>query len=276
MTQPPFMTLSDYVDELTRPHTHREHYTAKVGHTTYGLDHVTKVPALVHQLRYATPTGKGEELGGGGYESRPAASLESLDTLTDIDLEAARWVRDLGEDDPGDRRDPKTGRYIQGSGTIACLQLLNGLAANLERCKKPGRGCCTWHDLERDVRRWWARARIVTGWDSAAWRPDNSCPVCGVRGGLRVKLVEQVATCTECRETWEHSNIGLLAEHIRNESAGVRLAPTAVFCWCAWPRPPADAWPSLCPSCASPWCHRAGWAQALVGPDDTPEHAWVS
>jgi hypothetical protein len=64
--------LLDYVNELTRTHTHREHYSTKIGATTYGLDHVTAVPPLLHQLRYASPSGMGEERANLGFESRPA------------------------------------------------------------------------------------------------------------------------------------------------------------------------------------------------------------
>lgn len=255
------MDLTDYIDELTRPHTHREHYTAEHGRTKFGLDHVTDVPPLLHQLQFAVPAGAGEESSGGGYESRPAASIHSIDTLTHIDLEAARWVRELGEDDP--------------TSTIACVRMLAGLAAGLERCKKPGGRCCTYHQLDRDVRRWWAQARIVTGWDSPAWKPDSTCPMCGERGSLRVKLVEQIGLCSECRETWDDSNIGLLAEHIREESAGERPTRVPAVCWCPWPRPAVDSWPSLCSSCGSPWCHRGGWAKTLGGPTAGAVHGFV-
>lgn len=255
------MDLLDYVDELTRPHTHREHYTAKYGTTSYQLDHVTRVPPLLHQLHAAAPAGKGDESSGGGYESRPSASIHSIDTLTHIDLEASRWVRDLGEDDPVD--------------TIACVKMLPALAADLVRCSKPGKRCCSYHMLEHDARRWWTQARVVTGWDSPAWRPDNTCPMCGVRGSLRVKLVDQVGLCSECRETWDDSNIGLLAEHIREESAGERPSRVPAVCWCPYPRPVVDSWPTHCSSCGSPWCHRGGWAKTLQGPQAGAAHAFV-
>jgi hypothetical protein len=85
------MQLLDYVNELTRTHTHREHYSTKIGATTYGLDHVTAVPPLLHQLRYASPTGMGEERANLGFESRPAASLEALDTVTRIEHQAGSF-----------------------------------------------------------------------------------------------------------------------------------------------------------------------------------------
>lgn len=262
MTHQHAMEISDYVAELTRPHVHREPYTVRLGATSYTQQHATKVPALLLQLRYASPSGQGEERGGGGYESRPAASVDAVATLYDIDQDAARWVKKLGEDDAGD--------------TLACVRMLNGLAANLVRCKKPGRRCCDFHSLERDVKHWWTQARVMTGWDSPAWRPDNTCPMCAVRGSLRVKLIDQVGLCVECKETWNRETIGLLAEHIRLESAAERPSRELELCWCAWPRPAVQTWPSLCPACASPWCHRAGWSAAMLTPESAPEHAWVS
>jgi hypothetical protein len=259
------MDLTDYIAELTRPHTHREHYTTRQGGTTFGLDHVTKVPSLLEQLQYAAPIGNGPDSGAGGYESRPAASVHSVGTYLQIDQAAAKWVRMLGEDDDGD--------------ATACVRRLNGLAVSLDRCRTPAKQrsarCCAFHELERDVRDWWTWAKIATGWEEPPWKPDNTCPMCGARGTLRVRHVEQIAACAECHESWEPGTIGLLAEHIRAESAGERPRPLAVFCWCAWPRPAVDAWPSLCPNCASPWCHRAGWVKALKGPAAGPEHAFA-
>ncbi|MGH4002205.1 MAG: hypothetical protein ACRDTJ_32590 [Pseudonocardiaceae bacterium] len=234
--------IHDLIEELTRPHPHREHYTLRKGTTTWSRDHVTLVPALVHQLLLAEPTST-DSPGSGGFKSQPAAHLEAIDTLAWIDLEAGRWVRDLGEVDPIDAVDETTGMTIRGSGAIACLTKLHGLWASATTCRRPkptygpveswvkdrdtgswearqrkGVKCCTQHSIEHDVRRWWTQARIVSGWDSAAWRPANTCPACEQRGGLRVRLAAEAAVCIECRETWDRLTIGLLAEHIRTEN----------------------------------------------------------
>jgi hypothetical protein len=177
MTTPPrSMDLVDYVRELTEPHQHREHFTIRRGHTWYGQDHTTRVPSLLVQLEYATPTGQGEERANTGYASRPAGRLEALATLTTIDLEVSAWVRDLGEDDP--------------TSTAACLRLLSSLM--------PSADPVTRRHVLRDVRRWWTQARVVTGWDSPAWRPDNTCPMCGERGSLRVRWSDKAALCPWC------------------------------------------------------------------------------
>lgn len=236
------MTLLDHINELTRHHEHREHYNRRANGTTYGLDHITRVPPLLHQLRYATPSGLGEERTNLGYESRPAASLDALDTLTRIEHQAATWFRLLAPprmDEPHD--------------LTRLLQKLAGLHAGIQDLDQR-------RDLERDVRRWWAQARVVTGWDSPAWRPDNTCPMCAEHGTLRVRFAEKVGLCVECRETWSEENIGLLADHIRDESARERPPLELVTCWCPWPLPPFvfdGRWGSLCPSCGTRTCHRA-------------------
>jgi hypothetical protein len=182
--------LRSMLAELTQPHRHREHYSRQVGGTLWAGDYVTEVLSLLTQLRFASASGQGGSRSGAGFESRPAASLESLVTLTSIDLEVSRWIRDLGEDDP--------------TSTTACIALLGGLLPSATRCKLThGRmGCCTWHEIAADVRGWYTGARIVTGWDAPAWRPDNTCPNCAVRRSLRIRLAERVGFCVECRETW--------------------------------------------------------------------------
>lgn len=253
--------LRDHINELTRPRSHREHLVRPVA--AGGTRTVfTKVPPLLAQLRWGDWT-KGTERGGSGYESRPAASLEALDTLVMIDLEAARWVRDLGEDDPAT--------------TIGCVKLLGGLVASANRCegRRPhehdgrchgtARGwCCTWHNVAHDVNRWWAMARISTGWDAPAWRPDNTCPNCGVRRSLRIRLAERVGFCVECRETWGPESYQALAAHVRQESEADAFARRAVRegpCLCRWPRPRPPAGvvglAALCPRCGSASCAHA-------------------
>jgi hypothetical protein len=195
------------------------------------------------------------------YESRPALAIEALDTLARIDLAAARWVRDLGEDDP--------------SSTVACVSLLGGLVASANRCHAPRAIvdrqtrkvlCCTWHAIEQDVRTWWTQARITTGWEALAWRPDNTCPLCGERRTLRIRLEERIGLCTNCHETWTPTGepgYQTLANHIRAEADERGSRRTAVGpCWCPWPLSSAqEAWRGrlfgICPRCGSASCRHA-------------------
>lgn len=231
--------LADYVRELTERHQHNEHFTVRVGSEWRGQTHTTTAPSLLEQLwANDTPSATAEEGPRAGYASRPAARLDALDTAVRIDLEASAWVRHLGQDDPLDTRD--------------VLRRLHGLAMSVDYEVR--------REIEHDVRRWWIRARIVTGWDSPAWTPDNTCPVCSERGTLRVRLADCIATCTNdsCRVIWDRETIGLLADHIRAESAEQRRPkPGAGPCWCPWPKPIVSDLSRLCPGCGSARCRHA-------------------
>lgn len=269
MIDQPADDLRDMIADLTRTRSHRERLATRPEAAGGPLTHFTKVPPLLAQLQMTDPTSEAGARSGSGFESRPAASLEAIDALLRIDLEASRWVRDMGEDDP--------------SSTIACVSRLGGLLASAHRCKGTrghqhdgrchdgltelthgvgvaGSGwCCTWHAVEHDVRRWWTQARIVTGWDRAAWCPDNTCPSCGVRRSLRIRLEDRIGVCVECRETWPPDSYQVLAEHIRSESDERRAAVSVAGpCMCRWPQVLAVAGlAGLCPRCGSASCDHA-------------------
>lgn len=81
------------------------------------------------------------------------------------------------------------------------------------------------HALERGRRTTLVRpARVVTGSDTPAWRPDATCPMCAVCGGLRVRLEDPSAICVECREIWDAGSYQQLGEHVRTESVERRRA----------------------------------------------------
>jgi hypothetical protein len=226
------LDIHDHVNELTRTHQHVERYEDRQGLELWTKQHVTTAPSLIMQLICGTPASQGSDSGSATFASRPAARIEAIDTAMLIDDEASRWLYRLGADDPNERPDPITGqpmpgvRASTGQATINVVNKLHGLHASAESCghEKPRRNkkgrpdCCNRHHIEHDVKRWWTQARIVSGWDSPAWRPDNTCPVCDVRRSLRVNLSLQTALCVECREVWDSTTIGLLAEHIRAEN----------------------------------------------------------
>jgi hypothetical protein len=190
------LDIHDHIEQLVSTHTHREPYAHRVGTQLATFTHLTMVPPLIDQLDNTDVASRGEG-GGGGYTSAAGISVEAIDTLMFIDDEAARLVRKLGEDDPGD--------------TKACIRRVHALHASQDAETKG--------DIERAVKRWWSQARITSGWDSPAWRPDNTCPVCEQRRSLRIKLADQMGYCVECRALWTPEEIGLLADWIRLENA---------------------------------------------------------
>jgi hypothetical protein len=234
------LKLVDYVRELTEQHSHAEKYSVRQGARWFPKTHHTKVPSLLNQLwSNDIPSAASEEGPRPGFASSPAARLDALDAAVRIDLEANRWITDLGE-------------RARRTDTADTIHQLHGLSASADPVTR--------HAIERDVRRWWTQARIVTGWDSPAWTPDNTCPQCGERGTLKVKLADHIGMCTNdaCRVTWDEASIGLLADHIRAESSAERKPRVGAGpCWCPWPMPMVPDLSRLCPRCGSVRCHHA-------------------
>lgn len=247
------LELADMIEELTTEHRHTERLTHRQGGHTRTAVHRTRVPALLTQLWSTELTTSAEEGMRPGFGSKPPARLDALDTAVRIDLQASAWLRDLGEHDPLD--------------TAACIRRLGALHASADKV--------TQRELEKSIRSWWTQARIVTGWDSPAWNPDNTCPQCGERGTLKIRLAEHLGMCTNdaCRVTWNDSTIGLLADHIRAESSVERRPESPVGpCWCPWPEPRVPDLSVLCPRCGNSRCWHAVSARfvaSLTG-GDTP------
>lgn len=206
MTADLLVLLADAVDELTRPRTHREPVSLH-GPTgwTFG-HHRTHVPSLLDQLRSAVEPGGTGEHGQGIPGSRPTARLDAIDTLLRIEAASASWL------------------------TLRCLQPLRATPEDnlrsLVGCAPHLDDPIRW-DLTREARRWVTWARVTTGWEVPAFRPDNTCPLCARRGGLRVRAGDGItsseasAMCVDCGEAWDPQTIGLLAQHIRSENDDV-------------------------------------------------------
>ena len=131
------MDLADYVRELTEPHTHAEHYTIRVttrtGSEWHGRNHHVRVPSLLTQLwENDIPSSSAEDGPRSGYASRPAARLDALDTAARIDLDAHRWLADLGE-------------RARSLDTADIVRQLHGLSASADPVTRD--------EIARDVRR---------------------------------------------------------------------------------------------------------------------------
>lgn len=238
--------LAEMVDELTRPHDHREHYTVakpnRKNRKWEGRNHLIRVPSLLHQLAHATPqniTGD-DRPGGAGFESKPAAHLDAVDALTRVDRDTIRLLATLGLQPAVTAQETTADR----------VRLLHRLLAIVN----PGQG----RAITRAITSWYTHARVVTGWDEPAWRPASTCPACTEHGTLRIRRPEKLAACVHCGETWDPWTIGLLADHIRLEADLGHTArrTTPEPCWCPWPQPQIAAL-HLCPTCGTARCHRA-------------------
>jgi hypothetical protein len=205
--------VHDMIAELTRPHVHREHYTTDlIAGTRWSRNHTTRVPSLLDQLEHSMPSSQGESSGARGFESRPVARLEALDALIRIDRDSADWCTVL---DP-DRAVP----LVDGAASYVWVTAAAGRALS-PRQGRHGRTaivCCPWHRVESDIRSWWAQARILAGWDSPAWQPHASCPLCGQAGSLADPVVGERRDVHALPGDVGPSTIGVLAEHIRVEA----------------------------------------------------------
>lgn len=242
--------LHGYLTQLAWPIASSQRYelaqTNRDGSVTrVQINHPSAHLPLISQLWEAgnqnAPTDEGARP---GYASKPTARVDALDAFYRIDSEAAKWVRVLGHDDPED--------------TLGILRRLNGLAAGIGHDHKPGALCCDWHAIEQDARAWWVQSRVLTGWDSSAWRPDSTCPPCGARGTLRVKLLAKTAMCVDCREVWTEDTIGMLAQHISDEAEAGRFDRRAEHVPCQQVDDDDQvARIMLCPDCGSRRCVKA-------------------
>lgn len=188
--------ISERVAELLEPSTTREHQwrPSSDGKRLEQQPHVVVHPSLVVQLELAVESSTAGGPGGGGYESRPTANIQALDALGILEREAAIWFR-----------------VIVGAPAPRSIRRLLEQLVERAPTLTPER----LRALDFDVLRWWARARIVTTWDTAPMKPHVPCMNCDRRGGLRVTLFPTAAVCLNCGAAWDATTIGILGEHIR-------------------------------------------------------------
>lgn len=195
-------------------------------HTFITLRHVTTAAPLLQQLAAALSTSGAEDGGGAhAFESKSPARDDAIATLMTIEADAYAWVADLDN--------VKEAKAHELYATAAAVvRHLGSLAPSRTCSRKHGRRdkdtkdwCCTGHHIEADIRTWHTQARVTTGWDAPAWKPANTCPLCGTKGSLRVRLEEHSGMCVKCRETWTPESIGLLADHIRSENRDPFFTP---------------------------------------------------
>lgn len=185
--------------ELTQPHTTTTPYIEeRTNGEHWTRNHTIQMPPLLEQLAHATPAGEQTEASAPHPQSKPAAWLEQLDALVAIEQEAAYLLRVIGADDSGH--------------ALTVVKRLYALRSSL-REDSPTRS-----EIDAHGHRWWHQTRILTGHDTSAFRPNNTCPLCATRGTLRIRRDATAGVCIKCRETWTPETIGLLAEHIRTEN----------------------------------------------------------
>lgn len=211
MARPP-MLAADHIRELTRTHTTTTVVDRPVmrpvpstgnprlyprweptGAIRSELHHVTEPPLLEQLAGVTGTTGLSDsDAAKGGYASKPAAHLGAADALARIDRQARNIARQHDVDDSGDLTN--------------VLSRLSGAIGN---------------EPHRRVRSWWATARLLTQHDTPAYRPHGvPCPQCWDTDTLRIRIDDELATCTACGETWDrtgeadHGSLDVLGQHV--------------------------------------------------------------
>lgn len=197
----------------------RRHLVVKVTHVDQ--------PSLLDQL--ANPAGVSTAgVGSSAKNERAAANLGGLAVLQGIDADAALWLA---------RIDPRWSRAgivasLQGLGALAHKRPTEALRANIadinarlnatleDRLRQIARAAGTLPDdtlwnLDREVTRWWANARVATTWGDPPLRPHVPCPECRAHGKLRVTPNPKSAVCIECGTAWDALTINELGTHVQ-------------------------------------------------------------
>jgi hypothetical protein len=207
--------IYDSITDLVRSRMHTQEISAYVDKEWRSKRRQIEIPSLLDQLQAVFVSSSGEHAGS-GFASRPNARIDAMDVLMRIDTEAGNWIDHLGHTIEPELRDN--------------LRWLNQQAPNMTDPEQL-------HDLALDSRGWATWARVVTGWEVPAFRPNNTCPLCAQRGGLRIRVGDDNAQgmCVHCGEHWTPATIGLLAEHILVESdtparQWIELDPLHVAC----------------------------------------------
>lgn len=192
MTTRPPMLAADHIRELTRTHV-----TTTVIHRDNGdktTHHVTE-PPLLAQLAGITQTSarSDDDAARGAFTSKPAAHLEAIDALARIDHQARAIALEYDLDPTGKR----------------LPDVLTALSGKIGDKPHPR------------VRSWWATARLLTQHDAPAHRPHGvPCPSCWDTNTLRIRLDDELATCTGCGNVWDrtgepdHGSLDVLGRHV--------------------------------------------------------------
>ncbi|MCB2412365.1 hypothetical protein LGT39_05820 [Demequina sp. TTPB684] len=185
-------------------------------------DHVTELPPLLEQIDMAVSRVGWSSGTTGSFESRPAAVLDAIDARERIRVSAAEKVRELTGGEPS---------VLPESN----LTSLGALASTLSDDELRA--------LERDVRSWWAHAKIVAGMDDRPMAPHVRCPRCDTLDSLRVRLDIPgrfgLAMCRECLAVWtgdpvaaaeneDAGYIGILLRAIKEQEAEAASASVPV------------------------------------------------
>lgn len=204
------LDIAEAADELTNPRQHTEILEAwDRNRNLKRRRRTTTMPSLLTQLAQAIIPGEAytedDPTAASSFGPRPPARLDAIDRLLAITAASARWCASLHL-----RLRDQPERNIRA---------LVGAAAVLDSD--------TMRTLRDDLHTWRTWAATVTGWQRPPDTPRAPCPLCEHYSTLRVRLDRYTACCLHCGGAWDHANIGLLADYVRQYLAASEQAARA-------------------------------------------------
>lgn len=205
--------IAETADALTDSYVHVEPiYTADKSRNKK-LTHVHRVTmpgllAQVHELY--EPGSRRADSSSSTPSSRPPLNVEAASLHLQVTLAVTRWCWSLG---------------LELRDTVESnVRALVGAATSMDSDTQDA--------LLSEMRSWRRRAAMLTGWQTAPWRPRAHCPACGAVGTLVVNLAAREAYCTswnpqeqiQCVGWWDEGTILQLADHVKAETDGREAA----------------------------------------------------
>lgn len=188
--------IADNIALMTEPYS--DMYEGVDAHGTRWVHRSIHDPLLQQLAEAMEPSGGTGADGHRVPASSPPARIDAIDRLRDINQMVGMWCY--------------AGQTRMARDLKVSMRKLVGIPwRNRETIA-----------LDADVRLWLAWCRVLTGWDSPAWAPNEKCPACGMRGTLRIRLNLSTACCVDpnCRAAWDAQTIGYLAEAVRLATSG--------------------------------------------------------
>lgn len=190
-TRPP-MLAADHIRELTRSYATHTPITNDDGTSRV---HTVRHPSLLDQLRNAghgSTNLSDSDASRSIATSKPAAHLEALDVLNRIDQQSKALAITVEAGEHTNLEDR--------------LRAISGQIGD---------------EPHHKVRSWWAAARLTTHHDAPPIRPYGvPCPECSETGTLRIRLDEEIASCTDCGMVWDRTggvdtgSLDILGQHV--------------------------------------------------------------
>jgi hypothetical protein len=200
--------IADCADALTdsRQHVEPVYTTDRSRNRKLSHVHRTMQPGLLAQVRERFEPGAQAAGFRSVPGSRPPLAFEALALHTVISLAAVRWLWSL--------------RIELRNTDESNIRALVGAAGSMDSETQAA--------LLFEMRTWHRRAAILTGWQTAPFRPRASCPNCGQQA-LVVNVESKSAFCNgfdprtnmPCGAWWDESTVGILAEHVRAQNGDV-------------------------------------------------------